>query len=479
MHTVPFRGGTGWASSSPRPSRSSASSRSACSSCSSSAASGPPDGPGASQRRRSSTTPSRAASSTTCCRTAARTPTRSWAPSREQDQIERLRLFDAAGPHPLLEGRGRNRPDARTSRPRPAPPATARRARSCRCRWPTARTSRVRNGRHVLGAVTPIYNHPTCSTACHVHPSTSACSACVELGLHARRRRPGERDAAADDDGAVAADDARRSACSPSRSRAGWSSHPIEQLVAGIKRVTRGRARRAGPGQRQRRDRRARQSVQRHGAALSAARAERNELLDSLERQVRERTAALERAQAQLIQTEKLSSLGRLSASIAHEINNPLAGILTIAKLLIRHHRRGRPTTATRATTHPAADARPARDRALHGDRPQPARLRARAAARRSTDADVNAAARARRCSSSATRSRCRTSSSKRDLGRGAADAGRLRADPPGAAERHHQRVRRDAAAAARCGCDPAVDAGAGRRRRDHRHRRRASRPTS
>jgi two-component system NtrC family sensor kinase len=36
------------------------------------------------------------------------------------------------------------------------------------------------------------------------------------------------------------------------------------------------------------------------------------------------------------VQSEKLSSLGRLSASIAHEINNPLAGILTFAKLIVR-----------------------------------------------------------------------------------------------------------------------------------------------
>ena len=55
-----------------------------------------------------------------------------------------------------------------------------------------------------------------------------------------------------------------------------------------------------------------------------------------LERKVEERTADLTRAQAALLQSEKLSSLGQLSASIAHEINNPLAGILTFAKLLAR-----------------------------------------------------------------------------------------------------------------------------------------------
>ncbi|MBF1999801.1 MAG: hybrid sensor histidine kinase/response regulator [Synechococcales cyanobacterium M58_A2018_015] len=47
-------------------------------------------------------------------------------------------------------------------------------------------------------------------------------------------------------------------------------------------------------------------------------------LTESLEQQVRERTAALQQAQVQLVQQEKLSTLGELIAGIAHEINNPI-----------------------------------------------------------------------------------------------------------------------------------------------------------
>lgn len=44
----------------------------------------------------------------------------------------------------------------------------------------------------------------------------------------------------------------------------------------------------------------------------------------------------LEEARNQLIQSEKISSLGRLAAGVAHEINNPLAGILIYADMLLK-----------------------------------------------------------------------------------------------------------------------------------------------
>jgi signal transduction histidine kinase len=44
----------------------------------------------------------------------------------------------------------------------------------------------------------------------------------------------------------------------------------------------------------------------------------------------------LEAVQRQLVQAEKIASLGRLAAGVAHEINNPLAGVLIYADILMK-----------------------------------------------------------------------------------------------------------------------------------------------
>ena len=53
---------------------------------------------------------------------------------------------------------------------------------------------------------------------------------------------------------------------------------------------------------------------------------------DDLERRVEQRTRELQETQSQYLHAEKLSAIGKLSASIAHEFNNPLQGIMSILK---------------------------------------------------------------------------------------------------------------------------------------------------
>lgn len=69
---------------------------------------------------------------------------------------------------------------------------------------------------------------------------------------------------------------------------------------------------------------------------LREARRELTQWSDRLEIKLKEKTDELSLTQRQVAHMDKMASLGKLAATVAHELNNPLAGILNYAKLVDR-----------------------------------------------------------------------------------------------------------------------------------------------
>lgn len=104
---------------------------------------------------------------------------------------------------------------------------------------------------------------------------------------------------------------------------------PVRRLVAAAERVGRGDletpVRVGGSGE-------IAELSDRFNAMMTALRDERAQLQATLEEQ-RRINAALENAQDRLVRSQRLASIGRLAAGVAHEIGNPLASILAYLEL--------------------------------------------------------------------------------------------------------------------------------------------------
>ncbi len=204
------------------------------------------------------------------------------------------------------------------------------------------------DGHRVLAMVTPVYNEPRCSGGpCHAHAMDQQVLGVVDVGVSLAaadaslgsltRRTVGLGGAALAVIAAGSAFFTRRVVV-----------RPVARLVLGTDRVAQGDLDHRITGHGTDELGLLAASFNRMTDSLQKARGEIQGLMDGLERKVEQRTAALRGAHEGLVRAEKLASLGRLAASIAHEINNPLTGILTFAKLLIRTLSEEEPQEAAR-----------------------------------------------------------------------------------------------------------------------------------
>jgi len=204
---------------------------------------------------------------------------------------------------------------------------------------PTAERARIyrkADGHRVMGLINPIPNDTACSQAsCHAHASTTSVLGILDVQMSlaaldaeaaaAGRRNVGLAVAVVLLSMVLLAVIVYRAVHLPARQlRRG-----TERLAAGDLSVEIALRRNDELGL-------LAKSFNRMARSLRDADAELRDWSRTLEDRVRQKTSELEGLNAQLIQVEKAASLGRMAATVAHELNNPLSGILTHAKLTAR-----------------------------------------------------------------------------------------------------------------------------------------------
>ena len=203
------------------------------------------------------------------------------------------------------------------------------------------RIYRDNKGQRVLGVITPIENQPSCSNAaCHAHPAShqvlgvldanlSLAKADVQLAQTSRRMLAYTLIALVD------------------ISLLSWLfvwrlvGQPLKRLKDGTKQLAEGNL-----GYQLQVDSsdevgELANSFNRMSLQLRSANEEIVAWAKTLEDRVDQKTRELKRAHEHMLQAEKMATIGKMAAVVAHEINNPLSGILTYAKLLRRWIERG------------------------------------------------------------------------------------------------------------------------------------------
>jgi two-component system, NtrC family, sensor kinase len=203
------------------------------------------------------------------------------------------------------------------------------------------RIYRAATGERVLGIVTPLENQPSCSNAaCHAHPASQQILGVLDTNLSLAKA---DRQLA---------QDSRRMAAYTILALAliavlcglfVWRvvAAPLKSLKAATEHLSEGRLgfQIATDSKDEFGD------LARAFNTMSLQLRDANEEIVSwartLEERVEQKTRELQTAHNQMLHAETMVSIGKMAAVVAHEINNPLSGILTYAKLMRKWLDRG------------------------------------------------------------------------------------------------------------------------------------------
>jgi two-component system, NtrC family, sensor kinase len=208
------------------------------------------------------------------------------------------------------------------------------------------RIYRDASGQRILGVITPIENQPSCSNAvCHAHPASQKILGVLDTNLSLSKT-----------DAQLAQSSWRMLAYTMFAlldiSLLTWLfvwrlvGQPLKHLKDGTSELADGNlgyqlevdsTDEAGE---------LASSFNRMSLQLRAANEEIVAWAKTLEDRVDQKTRELKRAHEHVLHVEKMATIGKMAAVVAHEINNPLSGILTYAKLLKKWIQRGEAETS-------------------------------------------------------------------------------------------------------------------------------------